>query len=1021
MKFKSILSIITVTGFCCMSVMSKAQCISKFPYYQDFENFDSIQANVSCEVAVLGDTSEGWSQDQYDGGEWRIDTAGTPTLGTGPGATALTSGLGTGTDYDPGTTSGKYFLVETGYNTSGYVCSNVTCNLISPCFDFSAKATYYQLSFAYHMFGSDEGSLHIDVYDGSNWKNDVWTLSGSQGTSWKIAKVGLKDFNGSKNQIRFRYISGGFYNGDCAIDAVKVDTYNPLDYDGILTSVIPDSSEYSMVPLKHMGSYGISSYLINKGNKDLTGVKVKYQFSGSADSITVGSVAKDAVDSAIFTSRFTPSSLADSTVIVTLAQNEKDGDPSNNTIEYRLATSDGILARDKGLTSGGLGFSTTGTLNCGQLFELRQKDTLSSVSFLQDNPAAGDSVKIIIYSVSGGIPQSVIYTSQAVITISGRNWRTAKFSCEPILAAGTYYVALQQYSANTMRLGFSPNCYTSGAAFYYNNVAFVALDQTNFPVCFLIRLNLKGVEYPKTSIASADTVCQQILTLAKGSGADTYLWGPTGIVKSNNQINTQFAADTSFNLTLKGTNKCGYSTTVSKKIKIENNPSAGRSNDTTICPKEMVVLKAYTTNAYHYVGGPLNTSYTVNPAVSKTYTLEVDSSNGCSKTYNVKVNVSVPIPVVNNDTTVCEAQPVPLVAGGGKSYQWLNGPATQTYTPKPTKDTKYIVTVTDGYGCTANDTVSVTITPGPPIKASNDTAICFGQKVTLHATGANSYEWTGGPKTADYNLFPIISKNYYVKGTGTNGCYLSDSVFVTVANIPVIALREDTTICEGTSIPVKVLTADQVDYSWNTGEKTQQITASPKVKTTYKVAVANTTGCAAEDSVVIDVNPLPRASIISSVNQKNVTFTNNSTGGKTYSWDFGDGKTSTSKNEFHKYDVHGTYTVKYSVTNECGSDDTTFTIVIENIGIERVVWGEMEVKPNPTNDRINVSINASVSGNVQFDVYDLQGRRVRSQSMVLIGGKADSEISLGELSDGVYMLHVTSEAGTMTHRIVLTK
>ena len=45
-----------------------------------------------------------------------------------------------------------------------------------------------------------------------------------------------------------------------------------------------------------------------------------------------------------------------------------------------------------------------------------------------------------------------------------------------------------------------------------------------------------------------------------------------------------------------------------------------------------------------------------------------------------------------------------------------------------------------------------------------------------------------------------------------------------------------------------------------------------------------------------------------------VSFINESTGGSSYLWDFGDGSTSTAENPSHVYEGAGTYTVKLIVT-----------------------------------------------------------------------------------------------------------
>lgn len=63
----------------------------------------------------------------------------------------------------------------------------------------------------------------------------------------------------------------------------------------------------------------------------------------------------------------------------------------------------------------------------------------------------------------------------------------------------------------------------------------------------------------------------------------------------------------------------------------------------------------------------------------------------------------------------------------------------------------------------------------------------------------------------------------------------------------------------------------------------------------------------------------PTASFTYISDGREVTFTNTSKNAKTYSWDFGDGETSTEQNPTHTYESYGEYTVKLSVTGDGGS------------------------------------------------------------------------------------------------------
>ncbi len=62
----------------------------------------------------------------------------------------------------------------------------------------------------------------------------------------------------------------------------------------------------------------------------------------------------------------------------------------------------------------------------------------------------------------------------------------------------------------------------------------------------------------------------------------------------------------------------------------------------------------------------------------------------------------------------------------------------------------------------------------------------------------------------------------------------------------------------------------------------------------------------------------------------NVTFRNNSSNGLTFSWDFGDGATSTSISPMHTYNSDGTYDVKLIIDGgSCGKDTLTKTAFID--------------------------------------------------------------------------------------------
>ncbi|MGK7390082.1 MAG: PKD domain-containing protein [Candidatus Cyclobacteriaceae bacterium M2_1C_046] len=82
------------------------------------------------------------------------------------------------------------------------------------------------------------------------------------------------------------------------------------------------------------------------------------------------------------------------------------------------------------------------------------------------------------------------------------------------------------------------------------------------------------------------------------------------------------------------------------------------------------------------------------------------------------------------------------------------------------------------------------------------------------------------------------------------------------------------------------------------------------------VALFTLASCGGEDEPA----PAPDASFTYVADAREVTFTNTSTDATSYSWDFGDGNTSTEENPVHVYDSYGTYTVVLTATGPGGTD-----------------------------------------------------------------------------------------------------
>ncbi|NNK82880.1 MAG: T9SS type A sorting domain-containing protein [Flavobacteriaceae bacterium] len=162
--------------------------ITSYPY---LETFDS----------GIGD----WLQESGDDGNWTLDANGTPSPSTGPS--------------DDITGGGNYYFTEASNSGLG---QNATTILVSPCFDLSSLNEAY-FTFYYHMYGSNMGSLSLDISNdnGNTWDN-LFSISGDQGNSWISNNIDLDSYLGQVVKFKFTGITGNGFRSDITIDHIGV-------------------------------------------------------------------------------------------------------------------------------------------------------------------------------------------------------------------------------------------------------------------------------------------------------------------------------------------------------------------------------------------------------------------------------------------------------------------------------------------------------------------------------------------------------------------------------------------------------------------------------------------------------------------------------------------------------------------------------------------------------------------------------------------------------------------------------
>jgi uncharacterized protein (TIGR02145 family) len=226
-----------------------------------------------------------------------------------------------------------------------------------------------------------------------------------------------------------------------------------------------------------------------------------------------------------------------------------------------------------------------------------------------------------------------------------------------------------------------------------------------------------------------------------------------------------------------------------------------------------------------------------------------------------------------------------------------------------------------------------------------DRGVCWGT-ASDPVLGSNKTNDGTGNGTFTSSITGLTASTlYYIRAYAINseGIGYGDQVSFTTSEIPPVAdfSASTTTITAGQSVQfTDQSTNNPASWSWNFGDGTTSTTQSPShpysAAGTYTVTltVTNSAGSDTETKTnYIKVNPVvvtPVAAFTASATiitaGQSVQFTDQSTNNPaSWSWNFGDGTTSTTKSPAHVYSTAGTYTVSLTATNSAGSDIETKT------------------------------------------------------------------------------------------------
>jgi PKD repeat protein len=338
-------------------------------------------------------------------------------------------------------------------------------------------------------------------------------------------------------------------------------------------------------------------------------------------------------------------------------------------------------------------------------------------------------------------------------------------------------------------------------------------------------------------------------------------------------------------------------------------------------------------NLQYYISSNVNNGY-----IAQLY--DDDGANGSPGTLLFTQTIPFASVTAGNWNTVSVSTPVTL-NDGGFYVVWIQGGTNiflGTESNGPLSNRNY--EILDGAWADYRDNgskdvfIRATITDYSTLPLANfaETEDHLDVDFTNNSTGQyQSWAWDFGDGNTSAAENPLHT--YTAAGT-YNVCLIVTNPCSADTICQTITVCDDATAAYITAVNgLNASFSDQstgtVDsWHWDFGDgntSTQQnVPHSYIAPGVYNVCLIAENTCGYNDTIcqTVTICDTVISNYTANANALSLDFTDNSTGGNSWAWDFGDGTTSTSQNPSHTYAAAGSYNVCLITTNACGDADT---------------------------------------------------------------------------------------------------
>ncbi|MBK8557789.1 MAG: PKD domain-containing protein [Lewinellaceae bacterium] len=313
-------------------------------------------------------------------------------------------------------------------------------------------------------------------------------------------------------------------------------------------------------------------------------------------------------------------------------------------------------------------------------------------------------------------------------------------------------------------------------------------------------------------------------------------------------------------------------------------PVANFSASATCGPAPLQVIftdqSSNSPSSWNWSFGSAGTSTQQNPSVvfntPGVYTVQLNAGNTAGSDAEIKTAyitvTAAPVLSVSPDTAVCFGTPVVVQASGANQFSWT-GPGLSANTGSqvsvsPVAPGTYIYQVSGTLSnCpTPVATFTLKFNPNPVVAISVASQnICLGTLVSLTASGANAYSWTGtglsSNSGAQVMATPTAAGVFTYEATGQTGnCFSqAQTLLLTVLAIPeVSATVSANPLCLGDTLVLQASGAST--YSWSgpglLSSTGSSVKANPQVPGNVVYTVIGANGICDAQPLVVQTNVL---------------------------------------------------------------------------------------------------------------------------------------------------------------------